>query len=99
MDKETEHNEFEKWHLDRRVPLALIFAIFVQTATAFWWASGMSYSLSNAQTAIKTIQDDAKGVAGRLDRMTVLETELKFVNETLRRLETAIDRLGQKNRR
>lgn len=32
----------EQWHLDKRVPIALIFAIMVQSASAIWWAASMS---------------------------------------------------------
>lgn len=32
----------EPWHLDRRIPIALILAIIGQTAGAVWWASTIS---------------------------------------------------------
>jgi Tfp pilus assembly protein PilO len=32
----------EQWHLDKRVPVAIIFAILIQTAGAVWWASNMT---------------------------------------------------------
>lgn len=32
----------EPWHLDRRVPVALILTILAQTAGIIWWASGIS---------------------------------------------------------
>ena len=31
----------EQWHLDKRVPIALIFAIALQTGGALWWAASI----------------------------------------------------------
>lgn len=36
----------EPWHLDRRIPIALILAIIGQTAGAVWWASTISGTLA-----------------------------------------------------
>jgi hypothetical protein len=36
----------KRWHLDKRVPLALIFALFMQTIAAAWWASNTDSRLS-----------------------------------------------------
>jgi hypothetical protein len=30
------------WHLDKRVPVALIFTIFIQTSAIVWWAAGIN---------------------------------------------------------
>ena len=39
----------EQWHLDKRVPIALIFAIMVQSASAIWWAAGISERMSQIE--------------------------------------------------
>ncbi len=36
------------WHLDKRVPLALIFAIVVQTATAVWFIGSLEHRVNSA---------------------------------------------------
>lgn len=33
--------ERDAWHLDRKVPIALMVTIFMQSATAVWWASSI----------------------------------------------------------
>jgi len=38
-----------QWHLDKRVPIALIFAIMMQSAAAVWWASGISERMSQIE--------------------------------------------------
>lgn len=35
----------ETWHLDKKVPLALIIVIVIQTAGAIWWASKVTERL------------------------------------------------------
>ena len=47
----------QEWHLDKRVPIALIFALLVQTGGAVWWASTL-------QGRVGTVERDV----GRLER-------------------------------
>ena len=77
------------WHLDRKVPLALIFAILVQTATAFWWASGINAAMTSAQRDIAELRTNP-------DRITRLETKLEALNDTLRDLKVAVERIGSR---
>lgn len=59
----------EKWHVGKEIPLAMLFAILVQTGAAIWWAASFSATvttklddLSNqvaALTADKYTQHDA----------------------------------------
>ncbi|MBI1274222.1 MAG: hypothetical protein GC131_09105 [Alphaproteobacteria bacterium] len=84
------------WHLDRRVPLALILAIILQTFTAVWWAS--------AQAQLNDFQDTH---LGRLDiqlekaaagqelsgvRLARIEERVGAVQETLQRIEKNLGR-------
>jgi len=34
-----------RWHLDKRVPIALVVLIIAQTAGAIWWASAVNGSI------------------------------------------------------
>jgi len=36
--KMTEQTDLPEWHLDKRVPIALIFAVAVQTGAGLIWA-------------------------------------------------------------
>jgi len=40
------------WHLDKRVPLTLIFAIFLQTVGVFWWASEINSQVKHNTEAL-----------------------------------------------
>ena len=34
-----------RWHLDKRVPIALVILILAQTGSAIWWASAVNGSI------------------------------------------------------
>ena len=57
----AEQPENSGWHLDKRVPIALIFALILQTGGAVWWISGIVHRLD---ASIETdVKQDAKDVA------------------------------------
>lgn len=76
-----------EWHFDKRIPLALISVIVIQTGGAFWWASGVTSSIANAKenrdrlemrlTRVEVARDD---ISARLVR---LEEKLSGTNSTL----------------
>lgn len=89
---EDEAARLRSWHVDRTIPLVLIFTIFVQTAGAFWWAS--------SQTAINNAQDDK--IVALTTTLTRLADNLADRNERLARMEAIgeatnnkIETLGQ----
>lgn len=46
----------EPWHLDKRIPIALILAILVQSIAGVWWLSDLVHRLDSA-VAINDRQD------------------------------------------
>jgi hypothetical protein len=83
-----------QWHLDRRVPIALIFAIIVQAAVIVQWGSGITSDVSTLKTEVSKIQLEAQAQAGKLDKLSILETEIKHISNSLLRLEASLDRLA-----
>lgn len=94
----------EPWHLDKRVPVAIIFALLIQTAGAVWWASAMSSSVAalreadaRLEAADVQIRIDANAHETRLrvveQGATRMETKMEAILESLERLSTQIDRL------
>lgn len=70
------------WHLDKRLPLALILAIVVQTGTGVWFAAGLHFRLA----ALENRKD-------LNDRMVRLEQVVTTNTRTLERMEHSLDRL------
>lgn len=61
-----------KWHLDKRVPLALILTIVIQTAGLVWWASSLS-------ERVNSLEKSRDATAPQGDRLTRVEVKLENV--------------------
>jgi hypothetical protein len=68
------------WHLDKRVPVALLMAILVQTFGMGWWAA----SISERVSSLENTRTDGKDTGGRL---MVLESQMKDIKAILQRIE------------
>lgn len=68
MTDETDTGEASPhWQVDRRIPLALILTIFVQTCGIIWWASGLTSRVEVLERQVA----DAKPQGDRLTRVEV----------------------------
>jgi len=76
-----------RWHLDKRVPIALLLAILMQTGTGFWWAATTAERINN-------LEKRAELTAPQGDRLTRVEVKLETVREGI----TEIKRLLQTKR-
>lgn len=76
----------EPWHLDKRVPVALILAILLQTGSALWWAATV-----NAR--VERLEKDAAQTIGTDSRLVRLETQMQSINETLRETKDILRRM------
>jgi hypothetical protein len=52
----------EPWHLDKRVPIALILALVMQTAGMVWWAAGLTHRVDQHAREIAALAS-LKGAA------------------------------------
>jgi len=73
-----------RWHLDRRVPIALIAAIAMQTAGALLWAGAVSERLA-------FLEARAERDAGLVERTARLEERAQHMSGALTRIETKLD--------
>ena len=48
----------EGWHVGKEIPLAIIFAIFIQTAGVIWWAATLSSKLDDLSYQVAAINAD-----------------------------------------
>jgi hypothetical protein len=73
------------WTLDRRVPLALILALVLQTAGLVWWASSLS-------ERVNTLERRAEATAPQGDRLTRVEVKLEGVQSGIDEIKRLIRR-------
>lgn len=90
----------EPWHLDRKIPIALIVAMVGQLVIAISWVKDVNASLDIFKSRLEhlTVNDRVKGK--RLEDITVLQEELKWLRldserngKKLERLQLNIERL------
>ena len=62
----------QHWHVDKRVPLALIFAILGQTAGLLIWGSNLS-------TRVNQLESQIASTAPQAERIIRLETKMDSI--------------------
>lgn len=85
----------ESWHLDKRVPVALITTILTQFALTIWLASAMSSDINSLKisdarqdTTIETLRTAANAQAVQLGRIEEISLSTqRSVDAIARRLE------------
>lgn len=75
------------WHLDKRVPLAFIGAIGIQTLIAVWWAASFSAGL---QARLDYVERQVAVVAPQGGQIIRLETKVDSLNENIIELKNTL---------
>ena len=96
----------QQWHLDKRVPIAMIVAIILQVAGAVYWASKMESRIEANTVRIETVDRDitrlSRQMATMADASNVQAVQLGRIEEQIgglrgdiSRLVSALERSGQ----
>lgn len=78
------------WHMDKRVSIAMIGALLMQSFTAVWWAASMD-------ARMRRIEEIAAQRSTLDPRLTRLEVVNENQARTLLRIEDKLDRLIEEN--
>ncbi len=70
---------------ERRLPAALVAAFLLQTAGALFWAG-------SAAERIATLERTAAGDQAAIEKVAVLEEQVKSIKESLDRIESKLDK-------
>ena len=88
-----------QWHLDKKVPIALIITIVLQIAGGVWMASKLDSRVANLERidavherSIDRLTLERDGIR---DRLTRLEESQKTSLELLKGLDVKLDRLNR----
>ena len=93
--------ELRGWHLDKRVPLSLIFAVFVQTATVVWFITDLRKDVDaldiNLATQTTLISEEQLRQWARInlneDRIQSSVSAINTNTAILQRVEIQVSRL------
>jgi len=80
--------EDRQWHLDKKVPLALIMTIVCQTIVAAWGAS-------NLWTRVGELERQMQIAAPQFERIIRLETKVDGITGSLSEIKALINRRGE----
>ena len=85
-ERQIEQRDYDRqWHLDKKVPLALIIAIVIQTGTFIWWASSLT-------ERVGVLERTAVSTAPQSERLTRVEVKIENVQSGVERIERLIRR-------
>jgi hypothetical protein len=80
-----DRSDDREWHLDKKVPLALIFTIVSQTVVVAWGAS-------NLWTRVTELESQAQVAAPQFERIIRLESKVDAIQSSLAEIRAMIDR-------
>lgn len=86
----------EHWHLDKRVPMALIFAIVLQTAGAFWWASKVDATQAAMDKRLEKIENFIQSRSSTDSRIVALEIHLQNIKAAQERASDKLEVISEK---
>lgn len=75
MTDEEKRQEYEShWHIDKKVPLAFILTIVMQTAAFIWFGARLDQR-------VETLERESAARLPQADRLTRVEVKLEGVQE------------------
>ena len=90
-------SEREHWSVDKKIPLALVITLLIQTGGVVWWSSQLNSRVTvveernlKLEIEIGKLKDGSFEVRERFARA---ETTMQAFVETTRRIEAKLDRL------
>jgi Tfp pilus assembly protein PilO len=84
MDDETEDNA---WHLDKRVPIALIVAIMLQMGGFVYWGARVEARTEALETRVQALEGRFEADDADHERLVRVESLLASVDRRLERME------------
>ena len=78
----------EQWHLDKRVPIGIIFALLIQTITFFTIAAAWKTSVD---VRIERLEETAVDSTKQGDRILINEQKFNYIGDSLARIEKKLD--------
>jgi DNA repair ATPase RecN len=78
--------EKQHWSIDKRLPLALILALLVQTAGMVWWAASLTGQVGESARRIESLEMEQRRTTeireAGYERLTRIEEKLEAVKAT-----------------
>jgi Tfp pilus assembly protein PilO len=81
------------WHLDRRIPIALITGLVLQGVAIVVMFRDVQNDVARAQTDIVVLREENKERARRLEDLSAIKRDLINIKENVVRMERTVDKI------
>lgn len=88
-DRQLEDPASTGWHLDKRIPIALIVALLANTAGLVAWGSRIDFRVSQ-------LEESRSQQVDQPNKIVRLETKMEGVQDSLKDINGKLDRLLDK---
>lgn len=78
------------WYVDRRIPIALIFAFLLQGSAIIWFAATQSAKIDDHERRLLVEESTIAGPTGVSERLTRVEEKQSAAQKSLDRIETLL---------
>lgn len=78
----------DPWHLDKKVPIAIILTLLIQCATIIWWGSAITKDSEDHSRRLAKIEEQKSS-----ERLATVESQVSDARSSLARIEAKLDRL------
>ena len=93
---QTKSDKEDQWHLDKKVPLSLIFAMLVQAAMVIWAIADIKKDVEVLKAAVATQTDrDARQDLAAGEAVALVREDIKEVKTMIARILDRYDRAQQ----
>lgn len=86
----------DPWHLDKRVPIALILALCIQTVGAVWWAATITSTVGELTVKIDAI---SSGDRRQWDEINAEKVRMNALSNRISRMEGILEHIARQNER
>lgn len=84
-------NQQSKWHLDKSVPLALMFTLTAYAGVSLWWAAKLDFRVINNTARIdiieKSMESNLKNIQDTKDALIRIDLTQQTQQKTLEKIE------------
>lgn len=84
----------ESWHVGKEIPIAMLFAVAIQTGGALWWAASFSATVT---AKLDSLSMQVAALTADKYSMHDAEKDQALVNEKLDNLKTRMDKMESKS--
>ena len=86
---ENRDREVEHWHLDKKVPISIIIALFFQTLGFIYIGTAWKTEID---FRINSLEKESEERKNQESRIVAVEQQIRFIAETVQRIDRRLDK-------